>query len=512
MLTDSAFSRDEIVRHLGVPAAKIACHPGSACGASRATRPADASRERAARFSSSDRSSSAATSTADRGVRARRSRRGARTAGSRSSARIAPIRRDRSWPAARALRPPTSPRRVSLRSYVDEETLADLYRARVGVRVSVRVRRLRADAARSAGAPACRRSCSTRRSHARSTVPAARYVPPTSRLHDASGEALVELLTSAAARAAVLRPRRRRARPLRLDAHGRGHAARDRRGRRCLTRRRSPIVIVSYNVRGELDACLRVDRRPHRALPDPRSSSSTTARPTARRQMVRDALAGRAADRGRRQPRLRARQQPRHSRDAERSRAAAQSGHDRRRRAPFSTLVRGARRPTRTRPRRARGSIDARRRGRSCRSAGRSSPLGELRQKIVGGLYDRRVGRVVRRVERWTRTAGEREWVSGACLLVRRARSRSGRVCSTSAISCTPRTSTCACRSARGRDDPVRARRREVAAPARPIGGPQSADRAAAAPESARVLREASPGWVPLLRLLPLADRQGLAR
>jgi hypothetical protein len=48
-------------------------------------------------------------------------------------------------------------------------------------------------------------------------------------------------------------------------------------------------------------------------------------------------------------------------------------------------------------------------------------PLGELRQKVVGSLHQRRVGPVVRAVDRWARTAGPREWVSGACLLARRA-------------------------------------------------------------------------------------------
>jgi N-acetylglucosaminyl-diphospho-decaprenol L-rhamnosyltransferase len=48
-------------------------------------------------------------------------------------------------------------------------------------------------------------------------------------------------------------------------------------------------------------------------------------------------------------------------------------------------------------------------------------PWGELRQKLVGGLHRRRVRRVVRQVDQWARTAGPREWVSGACLLVRRA-------------------------------------------------------------------------------------------
>lgn len=49
------------------------------------------------------------------------------------------------------------------------------------------------------------------------------------------------------------------------------------------------------------------------------------------------------------------------------------------------------------------------------------SPLGELRQKIVGSLHQRRVRRVVRMVDQWARQAGPREWISGACLLLRRA-------------------------------------------------------------------------------------------
>lgn len=48
------------------------------------------------------------------------------------------------------------------------------------------------------------------------------------------------------------------------------------------------------------------------------------------------------------------------------------------------------------------------------------SPLGELRQKVLGSLHRRHVRRVVRRVDHWAREAGPRAWVSGACLLVRR--------------------------------------------------------------------------------------------
>jgi GT2 family glycosyltransferase len=47
-------------------------------------------------------------------------------------------------------------------------------------------------------------------------------------------------------------------------------------------------------------------------------------------------------------------------------------------------------------------------------------PFGELRQKVVGALYRRRIRRVVRMVDRWARSAGRRVWVSGACLIVRR--------------------------------------------------------------------------------------------
>jgi GT2 family glycosyltransferase len=49
-----------------------------------------------------------------------------------------------------------------------------------------------------------------------------------------------------------------------------------------------------------------------------------------------------------------------------------------------------------------------------------SGPIGDLRQKVVGSLHQRGVGVGRRLVERWTRSAGPREWISGACLLVRR--------------------------------------------------------------------------------------------
>jgi GT2 family glycosyltransferase len=48
------------------------------------------------------------------------------------------------------------------------------------------------------------------------------------------------------------------------------------------------------------------------------------------------------------------------------------------------------------------------------------SPWGELKQKVIGALYYRKVRRVVRYIDRLSRQPRKVAWVSGACMVVRR--------------------------------------------------------------------------------------------
>jgi GT2 family glycosyltransferase len=49
------------------------------------------------------------------------------------------------------------------------------------------------------------------------------------------------------------------------------------------------------------------------------------------------------------------------------------------------------------------------------------NPWGEFRQKLLLALYERKFRWIVKHVDRLSREPGDRAWVSGACLLVRRA-------------------------------------------------------------------------------------------
>lgn len=49
------------------------------------------------------------------------------------------------------------------------------------------------------------------------------------------------------------------------------------------------------------------------------------------------------------------------------------------------------------------------------------SPWNEFKRKVFSTLYDRKIRRIVRRVDRLSRQAREVAWVSGACMVVRRA-------------------------------------------------------------------------------------------
>lgn len=68
------------------------------------------------------------------------------------------------------------------------------------------------------------------------------------------------------------------------------------------------------------------------------------------------------------------------------------------------------------------------------------SPWGEFTQRRLARAYEAGEPWAVRRVERGTREPGPRDWVSGACLLARRTDSSTPWACSTSDTSCTPRT------------------------------------------------------------------------
>ena len=208
-----------------------------------------------------------------------------------------------------------SPIASRIRSYVDDATLAALYRARVGVRVPVRIRRLRPDAARSAGRQACRR-CVLDTPVARETCgDAARYV------------ARRRATTAIAAAIVDAADRRDRARG-RAAAHAgdvlarydwdapprRRRSSRPRGGRRWPIGIGLAIIIVTFNS-VERDRCAAwIAGRAHRAVPDHHHRGRQRVDATARRRTFATRWPSvQVIDSGS-EPRLRRGQQPRHPR------------------------------------------------------------------------------------------------------------------------------------------------------------------------------------------------------
>ena len=163
------------------------------------------------------------------------------------------------------------------------------------------------------------------------------------------------------------------------------------------------------------------------------------------------------ADRAGGQRRLRARQQPRHPRDAQRTRAAAQHRHGRAAGA-IDALVAALRGTARRGRRRARGWSTARAR-RSCRS-GRCSARGAKRARsCLVPRHARRTWPRRRRCEADDSPRTVRGWVSGACLLVRRAEPRRSGLLDERYFMYTEDVDFCAALRAAGRTGPLHAAR-----------------------------------------------------
>jgi GT2 family glycosyltransferase len=128
------------------------------------------------------------------------------------------------------------------------------------------------------------------------------------------------------------------------------------------------------------------------------------------------------------------------------------------------------------------------------------SPFGELRQKMIGALYDRRFGPVDRWVEQATRTESFVDWVSGACLLVSRADAESVGLFDERYFLYTEDVDFCAALRARGR--------RILFTPAAQITHLRGRSRAAAPARANAAYRRSQiafyekhhPRWAPVLR------------
>lgn len=131
---------------------------------------------------------------------------------------------------------------------------------------------------------------------------------------------------------------------------------------------------------------------------------------------------------------------------------------------------------------------------------GMISPWNEAKQKVLGLLYARRVGVAERLVERRAAAARYVDWVSGACLLVRRADAEAVGLLDERYFMYAEDVDFCAALRARGR--------KVLFWPGAEIVHLRGASRATAAEDTERAYRRSQlafyakhhPGWYPLLR------------
>ena len=383
------------------------------------------------------------------------------------------------------------------------DELARSLRARVRVRVPVRVRGLRPDAARGAG----RRRADRRARHAgraRGLRRRRRYVAG----GDVAGTAAAlrrVLSTPPSAAREQLRARRRQVLArYSLGPRGGRHARSASSGSRQAddpARRSSSSASTRASIWSTAWRRWHQRRRRHRT----RSSSSTTRRPTAASQ--RSARAGRASGSSSSRRNL--------------GFAAANNVGIRATASELILLLNSDTDRAAGRDRRAGRAAgrDARRGGRRARGSWTAtgapelsfgpmiSPLGELRQKAIAALYS------ARRRRRWragssaaTRREHYVDWVSGACLLVRRADAEASGLLDERYFLYTEDVDFCAAIRARGR--------RVLFTPAAEIVHLRGRSRATAPAAVNAAYRRSQlafyekhhPGWAPVLRALSAAE------
>ena len=485
VFTDSAFSRDEILRHIPLDPG-----PGRGDCARASARGIDGHARAGAGAAGALRRlgvQSAPPAPAHCRVRARHGRARRSAAGDRrleSHLAAAGSRVDRGGSRRRR-----AGRGSQLRG---RRGARDPLQPRVDIRVPLRVRRIRVDAARSARRRRAHSSCSIRRWRARSTAPAATYVAAGGR-RGAHGRAPPRgarrqrrnRRDPASRRAAVLQ---RYSWDDAADADAGGHRTH---GATAVTMTppKLSIVIVSFNTRADLERCLESLTTQPAGHPsrDHRRGQRVERR---QRRGGAAALAGREGRRARQQRRIRRRQQ-RSASGRRRERCCCCSTATASCRPARSTGWSNACARTPTRPSRARGWSTAP--AATELSFGRMiSPLGgAAAEGDRHGLRPRAwrrpcAGWIGATSQRAVRGLGQRR---GAARLPQPTRRR--RACSTSATSSTRRTSTSAPLSAPAAGGAVHAGGDDHP-PARPLAGDGArGDERRLPPQPARLLRKA---------------------